>query len=150
MIITRTDPTTGKTHSQEINATEKQFILYNEGSAIQYAMPQLTADEREFIMTGITPQSWFNIFKERYYFTFGQNHLHNVGGAIFNKDTVVFVDILEEKSAYGEAREKMVELFSDKWAFQYSEEQYKEQDVARYYNQDPIDITNFMEDSQKI
>ena len=31
---------------------------WQNGKSIQNAMPYLTADEREFIMTGITPEEW--------------------------------------------------------------------------------------------
>ena len=31
---------------------------------IQQAMPNLTADEREFIKTGITPQEWDDMFED--------------------------------------------------------------------------------------
>lgn len=34
----------------------------DDGLLIQQALPYLTADEREFIMTGITPEQWESIF----------------------------------------------------------------------------------------
>lgn len=33
------------------------------GNYIQNAFPYLSADEREFILTGITPEEWAEIFK---------------------------------------------------------------------------------------
>lgn len=37
---------------------------WQSGTVIQRAMPHLSADEREFIMTGITPSEWDEIFDE--------------------------------------------------------------------------------------
>lgn len=55
--------------------------------------------------------------KQRYWFTFGQQHVHSVDGVTFDKDIVVEI----EAEDYESAREKMVELFDLKWAFQYRE-----------------------------
>jgi len=47
----------------EIAVTCSQIYDWEvEGMLIQQAMPNLTADEREFIKTGITPQEWDNMF----------------------------------------------------------------------------------------
>jgi hypothetical protein len=54
---------------------------------------------------------------ENYYFTFGQDHVHNVLGLTFNKDTVLCVHC----ASYSIARELAFRLFDDKWAFQYTE-----------------------------
>jgi len=62
MLITRTSPFTGKVHSMEIDVTEEQVLRYNQGELIQRAFPNLTADEREFIKTGITPEEWEETF----------------------------------------------------------------------------------------
>ena len=48
----------GKSHEMEINASEKQITLWMEGALIQDVMPNLTPEEREFLMTGITPAEW--------------------------------------------------------------------------------------------
>ena len=58
MNITRTDPFTGKENTIEIDVTPLQLQLWKSGEMIQHAMSNLTPDEREFIMTGITPDSW--------------------------------------------------------------------------------------------
>ena len=62
MIITRKSPFSGKLHSAVINVTQKQLDLWESGMLIQDAMPNLTANEREFIKTGITPEEWDNAF----------------------------------------------------------------------------------------
>jgi len=37
---------------------EKQLELWRDGMLIQDAFPMLSFDEREFIMTGLTPEDW--------------------------------------------------------------------------------------------
>tara|TARA_R110000824_G_scaffold5551_5_gene25631 strand:+ start:3859 stop:4056 length:198 start_codon:yes stop_codon:yes gene_type:complete len=58
MIIIRRCPITGVRNKQEINVTEEQVRLWHGGTLIQEAMPNLTASEREFIMTGIIDEVW--------------------------------------------------------------------------------------------
>lgn len=58
MLITRTSPFSGATNSLEINVTREQLAMWKAGTLIQNAMPNLTADEREFIKTGITAAEW--------------------------------------------------------------------------------------------
>ena len=59
MRIERTSPVTGRVHTMEIDVTQAQIDRWRvDGELIQDAMPHLTADEREFIKTGITPQEW--------------------------------------------------------------------------------------------
>ena len=58
MLITRKSPFSGNTNSMEIDVTFQQLSVWEGGVLIQNAMPNLTADEREFIMTGITPEEW--------------------------------------------------------------------------------------------
>lgn len=64
MLITKRSPFTGKENTMDIPVTQDQLDRYNNGSkSIQNAMPRLTPDQREFIMTGITPEEWNNTFK---------------------------------------------------------------------------------------
>lgn len=58
MTITRTSGLTGHTHTREIDVTDDQLKSWLEGDLIQDAMPHLSPDDREFIMTGITPEEW--------------------------------------------------------------------------------------------
>ena len=62
MLITRTSPFSNKTNIMEIDVTEEQIALWESGVLIQNAMPNLSADEREFIKTGITPAEWDSAF----------------------------------------------------------------------------------------
>jgi hypothetical protein len=58
MIYTKESMFSGKVHSMEIPVTEAQIEAWQNGELIQNAMPNLTPDQREFLMTGITPEEW--------------------------------------------------------------------------------------------
>ena len=62
MQITRISMFTNKVHTMDINVTQEQIALWESGTLIQNAMPNLSADEREFIKTGITPEEWDSAF----------------------------------------------------------------------------------------
>jgi len=64
MLIKRKCPFTGKLNEMEIDVTLAQLAEWESGTLIQRAMPNLTPDEREFIMTGITADEWDKTFKE--------------------------------------------------------------------------------------
>jgi hypothetical protein len=64
MLITRKSSFTGVEHTLEIAVTQEQLDNWENGELIQKAMPKLTPDEREFIMTGITAAEWQQAFGE--------------------------------------------------------------------------------------
>ena len=64
MKITRTDFWTGKINTLDLDCTEKEYMNWRKGMFAQDAFPRLNADEREFIMTGYTPESWADMFPE--------------------------------------------------------------------------------------
>lgn len=65
MLITRTSVFTGIERSKEIDVTQEQLERWQSGEdLIQNIMPNLSPDDREFIMTGITPEEWDDSFKE--------------------------------------------------------------------------------------
>jgi hypothetical protein len=64
MIIMRTSPFTGITRMREITVTQEQLDRWQAGELIQNAMPNLSADDREFVMTGITAEEWDEAFGE--------------------------------------------------------------------------------------
>lgn len=56
---------TGRKASMEINVTPEQIARWkNSGTCIQEAFPHLTAGEREFLLSGSTPEEWDQLFKE--------------------------------------------------------------------------------------
>ena len=58
MKVTRTSMFTGVQRTIDLSITEEQLAAWEGGTLIQEAMPQLSADEREFVMTGVTPEEW--------------------------------------------------------------------------------------------
>lgn len=48
--------------SMSANAFVEALAAWHRGAMIQNAFPTLSADDREFLMTGITPEEWANIF----------------------------------------------------------------------------------------
>lgn len=66
MIITRTSILTNVERTKDLDITEEQWKLWNSNNRplIQYCFPQLSADDREFIMTGITDDEWNESFPE--------------------------------------------------------------------------------------
>ena len=62
MQITKISGITGRTHTREIAVTQEQIDAWIGGELIQKAMPNVSAEDREFLMTGITPEEWNEIF----------------------------------------------------------------------------------------
>ena len=58
MKITRMSPFTRKKVTVDLPITESQYAAWEGGALAQNAFPNLDADQREFIMTGITPDEW--------------------------------------------------------------------------------------------
>ena len=62
MLIEQESPFSGNKNVMDIDVTEEQIASWQGGQLIQEAMPNLSANEREFIKTGITPEEWENTF----------------------------------------------------------------------------------------
>ena len=58
MLITNISMVTGTSRTIDLPITKEQLDKWKNGELIQVAMPDLTADQREFIMTGTTPSEW--------------------------------------------------------------------------------------------
>ena len=59
MLITRTSMLSGITQTRELPVTQKQLDIYEHtDEKIQDVFPELSAGDREFIMTGITDEEW--------------------------------------------------------------------------------------------
>lgn len=63
MHITRTSILSHKERTRILPITNEQLQAYYNGMLLQDAFPKLTADEREFIKTGITAEEWDALFK---------------------------------------------------------------------------------------
>lgn len=62
MFIKKKSSISGKENTMNLDITQEQIAAYAGGAYIQDAFPNLSADEREFIKTGITPTEWDEIF----------------------------------------------------------------------------------------
>tara|TARA_R100001530_G_C4271303_1_gene143200 strand:- start:60 stop:326 length:267 start_codon:yes stop_codon:yes gene_type:complete len=62
MKVTRTSRYSATINTQDIDVTHEQLDAWRSGVSIQVAMPHLSPDEREFIMTGITSDEWKKLF----------------------------------------------------------------------------------------
>lgn len=58
MKITRTSMLSGITRTMDLPVTQKDYDAWENGALIQHAMPYLSEDDREFILTGITADEW--------------------------------------------------------------------------------------------
>ena len=62
--ITRTSPFSGKQNTRAISFNIEDYTAWERGELIQNAFPYMSADDREFMKTGITPQEWEETFGE--------------------------------------------------------------------------------------
>lgn len=59
MKITKRSTFSGNLSTRDIDITERQLRNWMlEGKMIQDAMPHLSADDREFLISGTTPEEW--------------------------------------------------------------------------------------------
>jgi len=65
MRVTKTSILTGKLTTREIDITPAGYKEYTEGNdSIQDIFGHLSPDDREFLMTGITPEEWAASFED--------------------------------------------------------------------------------------
>ena len=64
MIIAKVSPLTGRLNTMDIDVSEAQLSAWQGGTLIQDAMPKLSAEERDFIISGSTQADWDNMFGE--------------------------------------------------------------------------------------
>ena len=68
MLITKTSQLSGLTHTIDIDVTQEQLdrieARRENRELIQRIVPDLPKELREFLMTGITPEEWNEIFAE--------------------------------------------------------------------------------------
>jgi hypothetical protein len=66
MLITRMSPISKTDFTMELDITYDQLDRinnrYDTGELIQNIVPNLTIEEREFLITGITPKEWNELF----------------------------------------------------------------------------------------
>jgi len=68
MLITKRSIFTHDLNTMDIPITPEELIecqrKWEDGTLIQEAYSQLNADQREFLMTGATPEEWDKIFRK--------------------------------------------------------------------------------------
>ena len=64
MKILRTSPYSKQKEMRELDVTIEQLSAWRNGALIQEVMPQLSPQDREFIMTGLTETDWTILFEE--------------------------------------------------------------------------------------
>ena len=65
IVLVRVSPLTGETNEMLIHCTPEEYANWKFNRVlIQEAMPRASADEREFCMTGYTPEDWEKLFGE--------------------------------------------------------------------------------------
>ena len=52
----------GKTYKMDLDVTWDQIKEHRNGKHAQNAFPTLTPEEREFMISGITPEEWKKVF----------------------------------------------------------------------------------------
>ena len=67
MKIVRKSPFSGNFNEMDLDVTQGQFDIWKNGVKIQVAFSNLNPDEREFILTGITPEEWDKAFGDEDY-----------------------------------------------------------------------------------
>lgn len=58
MRVQRYSELTGVLHTMELDITVEQLEKFKAGEKVQNVFPNLSAAEREFILSGITPEEW--------------------------------------------------------------------------------------------
>ena len=58
MLVIRKSLLTGETNSRYLDITDEQLRAWTQGELAQVAFPNLTAGEREFVISGITEKEW--------------------------------------------------------------------------------------------
>lgn len=61
MEITRRSMLTGTERTIDIPVTHTQLARWQAGELIQHVMPELSSEEREFLVTGVTPEEWLSL-----------------------------------------------------------------------------------------
>jgi hypothetical protein len=62
LVVERTSPMSGKTRVKRFPVTKKNWEDFQSGALIQNALPHLSTNDREFILTGLTPEEFDEIW----------------------------------------------------------------------------------------
>ena len=62
MLVTKQSAISGKMNSIELPITEAQLMAHRNGELVQNVFPNLSVEEREFLVSGISPKEWNDLF----------------------------------------------------------------------------------------
>ena len=65
MKVQMRNPFTGEKVTREMDVTIEQVLEHERGGLVQDVFPHLDADDREFLITGLSPKQWEARTKER-------------------------------------------------------------------------------------
>ena len=65
MLVSKEHMVTGKINTLDLDVTHDQLIRWRSGEHIQKVMPHLSAEEREFLISGLLPGEYDKLFKEQ-------------------------------------------------------------------------------------
>jgi len=64
MIVQRRSIISGRVNTMNIDCTEEQLNRHKMGELVQDVFPNLSVEEREFLISGVTPEEWDNTFED--------------------------------------------------------------------------------------
>ena len=64
MIVQRRSIISGQVNTMNIDCTEEQLNRHKMGELVQDVFPNLSVEEREFLISGVTPEEWDNTFED--------------------------------------------------------------------------------------
>lgn len=73
MLVRRKSKLTGQVHEMHLDITLEELDRWAKGELIQNVWPNLSPDEREFLISGITPTEWHQHFGKHATHAEGEN-----------------------------------------------------------------------------
>lgn len=64
MLVTKQSAITGIIRTLDLPITEDQLHRFNQGELVQRVFPDLTPDQREFLITGVVDEEWQSTFSQ--------------------------------------------------------------------------------------
>ena len=65
MQVTRKSMISGESNTMDLPVTEKMLERWRAGGLVQKVMPHLSAEQREFLISGCMPEEWDEMMRDR-------------------------------------------------------------------------------------
>ena len=62
MLVTKQSVVDRQFYTMDLPVTVEQLAAHANGALVQDVFPELTLDEREFLVSGMTPEKWNELF----------------------------------------------------------------------------------------